>query len=208
MRATHSKSAFLHGQVRRALQSGRYVPGQRIDPATLAAEFGLSLTPVRFALYRLVGEDMIADHARNGFHVPLPNEVAMRALYDWMDRLLIMASELHAVKPSPLQTLPWPAAESDLPKHTWKLFDAMARSTGHGPLHQAVRRTNDRLAPIRRAKQASMDHAAEELAELQQLWQAHDTVRLGHALHAYYERRRQLVPSIVALLAERSNRLH
>lgn len=51
----HSKTALLHRQLRRALRSGRYLPGQRIDPATLAEEFEASTTPVRQALYRLVG---------------------------------------------------------------------------------------------------------------------------------------------------------
>ncbi len=208
MRAIRSKSAVLHGQIRRALQSGRYLPGQRLDPTTLAAEFGTSLTPVRFALYRFVGEGMIADHARGGFHVPLHTERSMRDLYDWMERLLVMASALDAAEPSPRLPLPMPATQSDLPKHTWKLFDAMARGTGHRALHQAVRRTNDHLAPIRHAKQVLIDHAAEELTELQQHWQAQDHARLGTALHAYYERRKQLVPSIVALLTERSARLH
>ena len=45
MNAVHSKSAFLYKQVRRALQAGRYVPGERIDPGTIAAEFNTSPTP-------------------------------------------------------------------------------------------------------------------------------------------------------------------
>lgn len=95
MNTIHSKSAFVYGQVRRALQSGRYVPGQRIDPARLAAaQFHISPTLVRFALYRLVGEGLLADHARDGQHVPLLTEVAMRDLYDWMERLLLMACDI------------------------------------------------------------------------------------------------------------------
>ena len=69
-------------------------PGQRIDPATLAAEFDTSPTPVRFALYRLVGEALTVDHARDGLHIPLLTEVAMRDLYDWMERLLLMACDI------------------------------------------------------------------------------------------------------------------
>src|SRR3546814_9575392 len=53
MIALQSKSAFLYKQIRRALRSGRYVPGERLDPATIAEEFHTSATPVRFALYRL-----------------------------------------------------------------------------------------------------------------------------------------------------------
>jgi len=34
MDAIHSKSAFVYGQIRRALRSGRYAPGQRTDSVT------------------------------------------------------------------------------------------------------------------------------------------------------------------------------
>ena len=101
MVARQSKSAFLYLEVRHALRSGNYVPGQRIDPATLAEEFHASATPVRFALYRLVGEGLIADHGRNGLHVPLPTEVILRDQYDWMRRLLQMACDVCFGLPRP-----------------------------------------------------------------------------------------------------------
>ena len=126
MTASQSKSAFLYQEVRRALRSGRYVPGQRIDPAALADEFNASATPVRFALYRLVGEGLIADHGRNGLRVPLPNEVALRDQYDWMRRLLLMACAIQFAAMPAVPALPaeLPAAD-DLARATWLLFDAI-----------------------------------------------------------------------------------
>lgn len=210
MSATHSKSAFLYGQVRRALQAGRYVPGQRIDPGTLAAEFDTSPTPVRLALSRLVGEGMIADHARDGLFVPLPTEVALRDLYDWMQRLLLMACDLGfaAWTPETVRHVELSSPEDDLVKLTWQLFDAIARATGHGPLHETVKRTNDRLAPVRRAKQGLPEHSFEELSELNRLWQARDIRALKSALRGYHERRMRLVPCIVAMLNTRADHLH
>ncbi|WP_218569773.1 GntR family transcriptional regulator [Pseudomonas sp. Hp2] len=139
MNAIHSKSAFLYGQLRRALQSGRYAPGQRIDPARLAAEFDTSATPVRFALYRLVGEGLVSDHARGGLHVPLLGEVALRDLYDWMQRLLLMACDIGVAPSTEAGRLDPAPAEHDVAKLTWKLFDAIARATAHRSLHQAVK---------------------------------------------------------------------
>ena len=209
MNAIHSKSAFVYGQVRRALQAGRYIPGQRIDPATLASEFKISSTPVRFALYRLVGEGLVADHARDGLHVPLLNEVALRNLYDWMERLLLMACDIGEAptwqKAGKLESV---TADGDLVKLTWQLFDAIARATAHGSLHHAVKRTNDRLAPIRRAKQGLLEDSFEELSELNRRWQARDMPALKSALRDYHEHRKQLVPSIVALLNDRSDYHH
>lgn len=210
MSAVHSKSAFVYTQVRRALQSGHYLPGQRIDPAGLAAEFNTSPTPVRFALYRLVGEGLLADHARSGLYVPLLTEVALRDLYDWMERLLLIACE---VGPAPIASArigaPDPGAvEEDVVKATWKLFDAMARSTGHRYLHDAVKRTNDRLAPVRRAKRHLLDDPAVELGVLTHLWDEGDIDGLRAALQRYYARRKRLVPCIVATMNEGRERLH
>lgn len=206
MGATHSKSAFVYEQVRRALRSGCYRPGQRLDPSTLATKYDTSPTPVRFALYRLVGEALIVDHARDGLHVPLLTEVAMRDLYDWMERLLLMACDIGTVatprKTEPLQTA---SVDTDLVRLTWQLFDAIAHSSAHKSLHRAVKQANDRLAPIRRATQGLIENGSEELSVLNRHWQAHDIPALKSALHEYHERRKRLVPCIVALLNERSD---
>lgn len=209
MNTIHSKSAFVYKQVRRALRSGRYAPGQRIDPAKLAAEFNTSSTPVRFALYRLVGEALIVDHAREGLHVPLLNEVAMRDLYDWMERLLLMACDIGAI-PTAQKTeqLELASADDDLVKLTWQLFDAIALATSHRSLHHAVKQANDQLAPIRQAKQGLLEHRFEELSELNRHWQTRDIPALKFALHNYHERRKELVPRIVAFLSDRSDHLH
>lgn len=203
MNATRSKSAFVYGQVRRALRSGCYAPGQRIDPATLAAEFHTSPTPVRFALYRLVGEGLVADHARAGLHVPLLTEVALRDLYDWMQRLLLMACDIAVAQPLPPTERPLANAEDDLVKRTWQLFDAIASATDHWSLQQAVKQTNDRLAPVRRANLGLIARRREELAELSRHWQTRDMSALKSAVRDYHERRKQVVPHMVALLSDR-----
>jgi DNA-binding GntR family transcriptional regulator len=210
MSAAHaSKSAFLHREILRALQAGHYVPGQRIDPATIAAEFRTSLTPARYALYRLVGEDLIADRGRDGLHVPLPTEFSLHQLYDWMHRLLLTAFEIgfpewahEDVREVDL------TPEDDLVKRTWHLFDAIASATGHAPLRRAVRRANDCLAPIRRHKQALLPDAFNELSELIGYWQRRDIGALRSALDRYHDRRKQLVPCIVVLLNRKAGELH
>ncbi|WP_193557832.1 GntR family transcriptional regulator [Rhodanobacter glycinis] len=209
MDAIHSKSAFVYRQVKRALRSGRYAPGQRIDPATLAAEFNTSPTPVRFALYRLVGESLLVDRARDGLYVPLLTEVGLRDLYDWMERLLLIACDIDAM-PAARKTeqLELTSADDDLVTLTWQLFDAIARATDRRNLHHAVKQANDRLAPIRKAAQELLEHRFEELSELNRHWQARDMPALKSALHDYHECRKQLVPCIVALLSERSDYLH
>lgn len=203
MDAIHSKSAFVYRQVKRALRSGRYAPGQRIDPAALAAEFNISPTPVRFALYRLVGESLLVDHARDGLHVPLLTEVALRDLYDWMEQLLLIACDTGAT-PAARNTEQWELTPSDdnLVALTWQLFDAIALATARGNLHHAVKQANDRLAPIRRTTHGLLEHRFEEFSALNRHWQARDMPALKSALRDYHQRRKQIVPCIVALLSE------
>ncbi|WP_193725837.1 GntR family transcriptional regulator [Xanthomonas arboricola] len=204
-----SKHAVAYAQVRRALQCGRYPPGHRIDPAKLATKLKISSTPVRFALYRLVGEGQLIDHARYGFQVPLLTEVALRDLYDWMERLLRMACDIGVASvprvPAELEST---SAATDVVKQTWKLFDAIARATAHWSLHQAVRQTNDRLAPVRRAKHGLLDALEEELAELTRHWQQRDLAALSAALHAYHARRIQAVPRLVEVMHEGSRQAY
>jgi DNA-binding GntR family transcriptional regulator len=209
MNATHSKSAFVYGQVKRALQSGHYAPGQRIDPAKLAEEFNTSPTPVRFALYRLVGEGLVADHARNGLHVPLLTEVALRELYDWMERMLLMACDNGVTPPDPTsEALQLSSTDDDLVELTWQLFGAIAEASGQGALHSAVMQANDRLTPVRRANLGLVTHTYEELSALLRHWQQRDIPALRSALHRYHERRKQAVPRIVAALSKRNDYLH
>lgn len=186
-----------------ALQGGRYVPGERIDPNALAQEFSTSPTPVLYALHRLVGEGVIADHAREGgFQVPLTTELMLRDLYDWMQRLLVMACDIGFSPETRKDDAPRvPKQDGDIAVLTRELFDEIASATGHHCLYQAVRHTNDRLGPVRQAKQTLLTDAPGELAVLSRYWLKRDLENLKAALIDYHERRKHLVPHIVALMA-------
>lgn len=202
MSAFHTKSVQLQDQIRRALRSGRYLPGDRIDPASLAAEFNTSLMPARLALERLVGEGVLEHHARGGVYLPLPVEIELRDAYDWMQRLLLMACDVGIRLPRDVRT-PEITSNDDRVEATWQLFDAIAHATAHIFLYRAVKRTNDQLAPIRRAKPDLVDDAFEELAALSRHWRKRDIPSLRSALRDYHERRKQLVPCIAVTLKRR-----
>lgn len=211
MNPDHSKSQFLYGQIRCGLRTGRYVPGQRIDPATLAREFKTSPTPVRFALYRLVGEGMLADHSRGGLQVPLMTELALREYYDWIQLLLLMACE-RIKHPAPTVgkqlSSSDPHEDEDAAKLAWKLFDAIAGAAAYRPLQETLGRVNDRLAPVRQAECSLLPNVHDEIGSLFELWHLRDMAALKAALIHYYARRMDLVPRIVALLHERRDEIN
>ncbi len=57
------------GAVREMIVDGRLPPGERINEVHLAAALGVSRTPLREALMRLVAEGALTSVPRSGFHV-------------------------------------------------------------------------------------------------------------------------------------------
>lgn len=206
MIASQSKSTRLYGQLRRALQCGRFAPGQRLEPAALADEFDASLTPVRAALHRLHGECLVNDKGREGFYMPLPTEAALRGHYEYMELQLLNACDKGASPNGRRHVVPSPP--ESIPKATWHLFDTIARRTPLRDLQHFAQLANDRLAPIRMAKQSLVRDGHAELAELVSAWERADIARLKSALRAYHARRHHLVPAIVELLHDARDALH
>jgi DNA-binding GntR family transcriptional regulator len=57
-------------EVRRAILGGGWKPGEKLQPAALAVQFGTSTTVVREALTRLAGDGLVATRRNHGFFVP------------------------------------------------------------------------------------------------------------------------------------------
>lgn len=55
------------------IMNGGFNPGERIYPDKLAKEFNLSLTPIREAIYKLKGEDLLEVKPRMGVYVTKPS---------------------------------------------------------------------------------------------------------------------------------------
>jgi DNA-binding GntR family transcriptional regulator len=73
----------VYPALKRQLREGVRVPGTPIEPAIIGNELGASITPVRDALHRLVGERLVEAPQHNGFRVPRPTEAELRDLYAW-----------------------------------------------------------------------------------------------------------------------------
>jgi hypothetical protein len=175
-----------------------FPPGSRLEPALLSDELNASITPVRDALHRLVGERLVAAPPRDGFHVPLLTEAALRDLYAWNARLLLLAT-----KPP---RAAWPAGDGSQPvgtdavDSTAELFSRIADLSGSPEHAAAIRALSDRLRPARRAESRTVPGAAGELKTLWDAFLAMETENLRAALRVYHRRREKLTPQILAAL--------
>jgi DNA-binding GntR family transcriptional regulator len=88
-------------ELRRALMSGRFEPGQRITIRGLAEELGTSMTPVREAVARLAAERAILAEPNRWMRIPLLNGAELRELRDIRVALEGLATERAAAHATP-----------------------------------------------------------------------------------------------------------
>lgn len=71
-------SEQVYSIIRTALMDGQYQPGDRLRISTLAEGFGVSITPVREAIFRLVSEQALDMKAATSIFVPHLTVVQLR----------------------------------------------------------------------------------------------------------------------------------
>ncbi|MDI4663964.1 GntR family transcriptional regulator [Xanthobacter autotrophicus] len=86
-------------QVRSEIISGQSGPGKMYSVPTLAADLGVSTTPVREALLELARTGLIEPMRNRGFKVVEPTVDDLRNLFDMRSLLEVHAAELFALKP-------------------------------------------------------------------------------------------------------------
>jgi len=83
----------IYDIIKEMILNGRLEAGRRIDIAKLVEEFGISQTPVRFALNRLHDAGLVENRQREGFYVIELDEKDIVDTYDIREMF-----EIHALK--------------------------------------------------------------------------------------------------------------
>ncbi|MGN6424318.1 MAG: GntR family transcriptional regulator [Asticcacaulis sp.] len=192
----------VYRAIKTDILAGTYAPGARVEAATLADRHRVSVTPVRIALYRLVGEELLDNEAHEGFHLPRVTESAIRDLLDWNCHLLVSAAKSRNL---PIHLLPDMAPlradlEPDLVRSAERLFLTIASLSGNTHHVAAVARNNDRLRAIRLVMGNLLDKRRDDLVMLIDHLDNRDFGGLGRSLVTYHRRRRALVSDLVRML--------
>jgi len=90
------RSDKAHAELKRRLLAGEYAVGARLGEERLAAQLGVSRTPVREALFRLHTEGLVRRAADGGFEPVVPDVAAIRHLYVVREGLELLALQLPA----------------------------------------------------------------------------------------------------------------
>lgn len=144
--------------------TGHFEQGQRLDETSLAQLFGVSRTPVREALQRLVGVDLAEQRPRRGVFVKQPLSRRIEEMFEAMAEIEAVCGRLAAERmtKSDLRVLSdineecKAAIDSDDPdaysRHNEAFHLAIFAMAGNAFLAEEAGRLYRRLKPFRRVK--------------------------------------------------------
>lgn len=141
--------------LRDRLRLGVLSPGSRITAVDLADELGLSTTPVREALSRLAGEDVVEDRRGQGYFVRRPNGAEVADLYRMSLALLLIALDPRRPRrpvSSPGEAAPAPSVADDPVEAVENAFFQWMAATGSRLLMRDFRLLQIRVGPVRRVE--------------------------------------------------------
>ncbi|WP_328839916.1 GntR family transcriptional regulator [Streptomyces europaeiscabiei] len=127
-----SRTQFVLEGIKHRILTGQLTPGQALVETELAAQFGVSKTPVREALKTLAGTGLVVMNQYKGVTVRMVDADMAREVYDV--RLLL---EPEALRRSVRRGAPWNAAGDALARAD-EATDTAERSLANREFHRAL----------------------------------------------------------------------
>lgn len=190
-------SERVYEALKARLLCGTVLPGERLEPRKLASLLASSVTPVRDALHRLAGEQIVEMRVAEGFQLPLVTEPGLRDLFNWNHELLRLAlRRWPAGTKAPHDALP-DRTDAD---ETRALFGAIAARSGSAELVRQIEAASDRLAASRAAEYRVVPAVAGELADLSVAIAEGDAPPIARRIAAYHRQRLMRISAIVEAL--------
>lgn len=186
--------------IKTRLKQGAWPMGMRLEGAKLADELGVSVTPVRDSLNRLVGERLVELWPGEGYRVARLSERLLRDLLQFNSDLLsqaISAGAVGAIGIDPIK------AGSPYPERIALMFSELAAVSRNMIVIEAVDALNDRLHAARCLDPQLIDKCEAEFAVFGQLIakNADPAARIDW-LASYHERRCELASDYVSRLEQ------
>lgn len=196
------------------LLTGAYGHGRPLLVSEVAAELGLSTTPVREAMARLVGEGMIEEHRGRGYMTWRMDSADLRELYELEGFYLGWAAHLCVALPTQVaeavierarldllgQGGPGDPVPAPLSARLQRALDLVVQAPGHGALKDAYERTAQRLGPAREVEGVVLADAEHECAALHEALTRGAFAELAPWADAFVRRRVEAAGEIASSL--------
>ena len=193
-------SERVHDALKRRIMGRDFRPGDRLDPAVLAAPLASSVTPVRDALHLLTGEGLVETRTSGGFHVPALDEPALKDMYDWSAELLALAIRSWPRRATIAVVVRAGRDERAVAEIASDMFLALARRSANSEHARAIERLNARLHAVRLVEPHVLREVDEELPAVTSAAAAGERETLRRLSVSYHRRRRRAAADIVRAL--------
>lgn len=187
--------------LRQMLASREFHPGTRLDPAHLAQRLTSSLTPVREALLRLTGEDLVESRSGGGFTLPHLDASTLTDCYAWSGQVLAIALHNWPRRRKGQSAMP-AIAPGTIAERCGALFGYIGRLSCNAEHARAILRLNARLHLVRLVEGDVLEGLEEEFDDLHQKTVAGNRRHLLNSCANYHRRRVKHVNAIVRSLHE------
>ncbi len=173
----------VYQEIKHSILSGDFAIHQRLDIDKLAAQLGVSATPVRYALAILASERLVRLNSSRTYQVAFWSERELRDLYQWRQQLTKWALETYV--PARLAAsigpeLDYIGAYLAIMRHLDTSANIEAR--------RAARAADDRLQPALRFEKDVVQDAGGELTRIAAALEKGGAPLAG-ALRTYFRRR-------------------
>ena len=163
----------IYAALKADLRSGALLPQMNIDLQSVSARHRASVTPVREAICRLVGEGLAEFRPHGGFRVPRLRAEQLSDLYALNAATLaqaLRAAEDTALDRAVRSFVPPPAyaGPAAIGDTVSTLFAGLALATGNSEYVRLVEHLSDRLAGARIAEAGVLKNMHGELAPLRE----------------------------------------
>lgn len=209
--AGHRTAEGPYRRLKDLILRNHYRPGMHLKVADLADELGVSTTPVREALNRLVVERLIDGAPGLGFFARQPSELEIRNLYDmnqWYLGLALSEAEKTASHSdssrisaliSALNTVQANAAEGEesLAHATGEFALLVAEQARNSEIFRSIGNINDRLYYVRVCEGRLISDAVSQLQTMFQQFHARQLDDLRQSIKSYHEVRAGLLPDLM-----------
>lgn len=177
------------------LKTGLWPMGMRLETAKLADELGVSVTPVRDSLNRLVGERLVELWPGEGYRVARISERLLRDLLvfncDLLAKALVSA-------PFNSTNAEWSEQADAYPDRVARLFAEAAAASGNAIMAEVVDALNDRLHPVRCLDLEMIADCDTEIAAFEEMMCGNgDSAASIDWLNLYHDRRSELASEYV-----------
>ncbi len=208
----------LSGMLEADIVEGRLRPGDRLEERGLAERFGVSRTPVREALRRLVASGLVQEQAGSGCIVARTTMSELMSMFEFMNEVEASAARLAAQRIDgtakgrlidAVRAGEKVAAAGDVLAYSrvnLEFHDVIYVASGNPTLIDAIRRVSARAAPFRRQAlglRGWIKRSAREHAGIAAAIASHDVARAGELMTRHMNIfGRKDFPSLVSLFAD------